>query len=754
MPPLTKFTRFARWRLPFVWLACFLPSAALFSLSPPPQPHRRIIKPSYSTSVSSSEAGAFFQHHIPCHTFSRRFVVRRIFGQKRKWPICTHLAATNTPAVNETTSASSSNLLRDQQHEALKSDKNHYANDDWEAMDDETLLRQVTKTQLLDLCQQCQINVTMSTSTSARRKTTTKVDLLQLLRQHARRVIQEERQRLEQRIVMVEQGVSDTESKERYEIIPGDDFGEESDDDEPFVFYSIDQLPRTAKMQPGNASTAGSHTPASSSTPTTDRTQTANAKAPPKPPSRLSQAAVTAPLPPPPIRSKNGEEVICERTVMVYSTKDENDLTGIAAAQPGQAGIAVDSLLSSSSSSSLSSDIPSSELFSGKATSAETEQATEKVTELVETLLAMTGLPAFTGEMVSPRKTRKDAASRNHQTTHPGFDPSKVPTELLSSSSQALRTGRGEVLRDVLRQFEIQAIGQDGMAGDNTEKGGGHYRQVSKVRAFLEGYRRAEVRRIARETTSVLLDRLVSEGVQGLDLAMASMLRASDDTNDYGGGELNDSLLDYLNDAIRQQEKKVKQQMMSSAASSQASAERENVVEESFINDPVENLWNITMEDGNVVESLDPNDPKVLRVLHEELELESAMEKQQAASDFPSNPPEQILLLLELLRERIKAEAAFSLDEKGRNLRLLAYCLHLATDAEREQLLLKDLRSSIDRLDSFIELVKSSIEYGESTSYQLQPTKKNALNVRQLRGILALSEDLREQQAWRLSGAR
>ena len=67
---------------------------------------------------------------------------------------------------------------------------------------------------------------------------------------------------------------------------------------------------------------------------------------------------------------------------------------------------------------------------------------------------------------------------------------------------------------------------------------------------------------------------------------------------------------------------------------------------------------------------------------------------------------------------------------------------------------LKLLLVTLQRLDSFIELVKSSIEYGESTSYQLQPTKKNALNVRQLRGILALSEDLREQQAWRLSGAR
>lgn len=57
------------------------------------------------------------------------------------------------------------------------------------------------------------------------------------------------------------------------------------------------------------------------------------------------------------------------------------------------------------------------------------------------------------------------------------------------------------------------------------------------------------------------------------------------------------------------------------------------------------------------------------------------------------------------------------------------------------------------RLDSFIELVTSSIEYGESTSHQLQPSKtKRPLNVRQLKSILELSEGLRERQAWKASG--
>ena len=63
---------------------------------------------------------------------------------------------------------------------------------------------------------------------------------------------------------------------------------------------------------------------------------------------------------------------------------------------------------------------------------------------------------------------------------------------------------------------------------------------------------------MARETTTVLLDKLVTEGIEGLDFLRASMTKTSDDTGDVG--ELNDALLDYLNDSIRQQEKKVEQQ--------------------------------------------------------------------------------------------------------------------------------------------------------------------------------------------------
>ena len=58
------------------------------------------------------------------------------------------------------------------------------------------------------------------------------------------------------------------------------------------------------------------------------------------------------------------------------------------------------------------------------------------------------------------------------------------------------------------------------------------------------------------------------------------------------------------------------------------------------------------------------------------------------------------------------------------------------------------------RLDSFIELVSSSIEYAESTSYQLKPAKGMPLNVKLLKSILDLTENIRETQAWKASGLR
>lgn len=338
-----------------------------------------------------------------------------------------------------------------------------------------------------------------------------------------------------------------------------------------------------------------------------------------------------------------------------------------------------------------------------KATSSkEEDKAKADINELVQTLLCMTGLPAFYFEDEDDETTR--ASSLPSLDSYKGFDPTQVPTELLLASSQALRTGRGTLLQDVLRKYELQAIGQDGMHGDNVQSGGGHYREVAKVRAFLEGYRRAEVRRIARETTTMLLDKLVMDGVEGLDMTLATMTRSSDDTSDHGG-ELNDSLLEYLNDAIRQQEKKVDKIVAERLEQSDEKLLEGSTGTMLSNEDSLEKLWNVTTtEDGQRLESLDPNDPRVKAALEEELAREEiaqtlAFERKKAV---PDSAPEQLLLLLTLLRERIKAEAVFAPDEKGRNLRLLAYCLQLPSETERRQLMSKELGTSIDVRYAFV----------------------------------------------------
>jgi hypothetical protein len=50
------------------------------------------------------------------------------------------------------------------------------------------------------------------------------------------------------------------------------------------------------------------------------------------------------------------------------------------------------------------------------------------------------------------------------------------------------------------------------------------------------------------------------------------------------------------------------------------------------------------------------------------------------------------------------------------------------------------------RLDSFAELVASSIEYGTSTSHQLQPRKTQPLNLRKLQKVLDLCHHLQRKQ--------
>ena len=59
--------------------------------------------------------------------------------------------------------------------------------------------------------------------------------------------------------------------------------------------------------------------------------------------------------------------------------------------------------------------------------------------------------------------------------------------------------------------------------------------------------------------------------------------------------------------------------------------------------------------------------------------------------------------------------------------------------------------SHMQKLDSFAELVSSSIEYGESTSHQVQPSKKVTLNVPLLELILVTTKEIIKEQSFKAS---
>lgn len=570
---------------------------------------------------------------------------------------------------------------------------------DFDLEDHETILKTVKKQQLQDLCHQFQLSAAG-----------TKDDLLRRLRSFATEQADLDRERYLARAGRVEQGSADTEAKERYEVVSGDAETEEEDFGVLFVQLSDDSA-KASKL----------------STPDAEKKALPKKKESPA----LTPESITAP-PPPVTTNEKGE-----RVVTVYNSADQNDLTGVAAAQPGQTG-GSHTLDTMSTQSDQPWDPPKRD-----SSSADVEQAKESIVELVQVLLAMSGAPAYTNAFGDDLIDKTSIPSPLDSFV--GFNPAKVPTELLRSSSQALRTGHGELLQEVLRQFELQAIGKDGMAGDDVAKGGGHYKEVSKVRAFLEGYRRAEVHRLARDTTALLLDKLVGEGLDGLDMTLATMARTSGETAaEYG--ELNDSLLEYLNDAIREQEKRVGPKTAESPSVLTWEDARD-------AEDRLDQLWNVTMEDGERVASLDPSDPRVQQVLEEQRE-NFIKQVGPTQSQLPESGAERLLLLLKLLRERIKVEAAFAPDEKGRNLRLLAYCMQLDNELLMEELLLRDLGNSLDRIDSFLELTTSSIEYGESTSYQLSPMKSQTLQIPLLQRIHRLTEDFRRKQVVKASGIK
>lgn len=609
--------------------------------------------------------------------------------------------------------------------------------------DDKELLRQTKKSELVSLCRKFNI--------SAEGK---KEELLRRLRAYADTTIEEERQRLEDRKKRIEHGVGQN-VREKHEIVNSDDIEHGDSDDEVFLYFemtgTIPYLDDKNKKIDGNSDSSKSDM----------TTQQQNANRP------ITPDILTAAPPPPGIEpDENGE-----RVVTIYSTADQNDLTGVAAAQPGQAAAHDPMTGPVVAPENTPWDFEKKKYSSNgyqkpEASSLELEAAKEEVTELVQSLLSMTGAPGFVhmdgnvdddNEVLSSvgifRQRKSTSIGTSSSFAAPegfvGFDPTKVSVDALNKASQSIRMARGSILFDVTREFELRAVGYDGSFGDDETRGGGHYRQVSLVRSFLEGFRRAEVRRVARETVTMLLDRLVQDGIEGLDLALSSMTRSGDDVNQEGG-ELNDALLDYLNDAIRQQERKVEQVL----DNFKKVEELERSMDD-FHEDKLEELWTVGNEDGKRVETFDPNDPKSKSALQDEYEkTHKAQSIELKRAMLPRSAQERLLLLLKLLRERVKIEAAFSHDEKSQNLRVLAYCLNLNSDELRKELIVKEFASSLDRLHSFSELVSSSIEYGESTSHQIQPNKVITLNVPLLEQILVLTREVIKNQSWKASAGK
>ncbi|VEU37052.1 unnamed protein product [Pseudo-nitzschia multistriata] len=627
----------------------------------------------------------------------------------------------------------------------LRDEEFSTANDDDISEQDKALLRETKKSELVSLCDQFDLSATG-----------TKEELLLRLRAYANSKVESERQRLKDRKRRIEEG-GDQDDREKYEVINGEEEeGEDDDDDEPFVYFET-KAP-IPYFEDNSMKVDGDKTKKDDTNNNVFDQQRNNNKP-------ITPGMLTAPPPPPGVEpNENGE-----RVVTVYSTTDQNDLTGVAAAQPGSA-TANDPMTgpvvepeNTPWDFENNQNNPNGNQKS-EASSEELEAAKEEVIELVQSLLAMTGAPGFVhndgsdddNEVLSSVGIFRQQKSSSLGTSSfeapegfVGFDPTKVPIDSLTKVSNSLRMGRGSVLQDVCREFELRAVGYDGAFGDDEKRGGGHYRQVSLVRSFLEGYRRAEVRRVARETATMLLDRLVQDGIEGLDNTLSAMTRVGDDTT-REAGELNDSLLDYLNDAIRQQERKV-EQILDTVKKVE---ELERSVEE-FDGDQLENLWTVGDEDGKRIETFDPKDPKSKIALQDEYEKdhkERSLKLKKAM--LPKSPQERLLLLLKLLRERVKIEAAFSQDEKARNLRVLAYCLNLNSDELRKELIVKEFGSSLDRLDSFSELVSSSIEYGESTAHQVQPNKVVTLNIPLLERILVVTKKVIDEQSWKAAAGR
>ena len=113
-------------------------------------------------------------------------------------------------------------------------------------------------------------------------------------------------------------------------------------------------------------------------------------------------------------------------------------------------------------------------------------------------------------------------------------------------------------------------------------------------------------------------------------------------------------------------------------------------------------IWNVTRsEDGTVIETINPNTPAVKRMLCKELERTTGGAGGADGSAAVNvvammMVQEKILLLLRLLRDWVKVEAAIGNNAHARNLRVLAYALWAANDKEQWALISDELGHSLD----------------------------------------------------------
>ena len=616
---------------------------------------------------------------------------------------------------------------------------------------DDGLLESVPISQFIDLC--LHLNLPAEG---------TKEDMLLRLRKHADEQASLDRKRKLARAERVQQGFygsgddagEDAYYKERYEVIDNEQ-GQDAEvtdsvNDEGFFYFVAPTRDTDTNNNNDNVTTAESGNTTIANTQHDVEESTKVIKTQKDNPT--TRQRITAP-PPPKTPNEQGE-----RVVTVYSTSDTNDLTSYSRPGSTDNGSGGSGVLMEGQGEEPPApwDFTTQQQQEAPKLSIELEEAKETVMELVRSLLLLSGAPAFVLEFtegLQPLENTRLPPAPQPSREFVGFDPSLVPIDILIASSKALRaggrrSGTSSVLHDVLHELELRAIGYDGMAGDDKSKGGGHYQQVNKIRAFLEGFRRAELRRIARETTTLLLDKLASEGIQGLDTMLATMTKSQDDSGD--AGQLNDALLDFLNDMVREQSARVGDV---SRVDRTIPERNENYADDGASDDELSKLWNVTSENGERIETLDPNDPVVKEAMVKEWnrdkDVTSQGSQQQQLQQLPTGAPEQLLLLLKMLRDRIKAEAAFGSDnDRGRNLRILAYCLRFDRAFDREKLLRREFQSSVDRLDTFLELVVSSIEYAESASTQLKPASSSGmLNLQLLREIMSLGRRIREEVA-------